>query len=111
MNKEILASAIREGTASWDVTIFNALALALQSALGSKAGDITRFEGGTEMETLCWGHITVVMDKPTGDTLPEGFSHPPFTAYFHLKHLEPEELSETSGCYNRSHIPHRHAIS
>lgn len=91
MNEAILTSAFLEGTPSWEVTVSNILALALQSALCSRASDVVRTYGYEEMQALCWGDVEIVLDKDSGGPFPEGFSSPPFTATFTLRYCKGEK--------------------
>ena len=85
MTNEMLASALNEGTPSWEVTIVEVLSLALQSATCARAGDLARSYGYEKMEALVWGDVQMFLPPPTSDTLPEGFTTPAFNAYITLK--------------------------
>ena len=66
MARALLGDAIRNGTTSWDFTIFKTFSLVLVSALGARGGDVTLSRGYTN-EYLRYKHIRVVMfDKEDG---------------------------------------------
>ncbi len=63
------ASALVEGTMSWDRTIMFATAFALQYALGCRSGEIAQSNGYKEDEYLCWRDVEIKLTK-TGPGLP-----------------------------------------
>lgn len=63
MNQQMLAHDLASGTKSWDVTIWNILALALQSATGARGGDLVRSTGYTGREYLAWKDVTLELQE------------------------------------------------
>lgn len=90
MNEAILEEAARRGTPSWEVTVYNVLALAMQSALCSRAGDIVRSQGYKGMEVVCWKDVYLALLVLGDDPLPEGFSSPPFSASILMRYRKGE---------------------
>lgn len=97
MNEERLVSALRDGTKSWEVTIFCALALSMQSALCARAGEIAGTAEYRGMEVLCWKDVTLKLgDEPSKyNPLPRGFTSPKFEAVFLLRCRKGKRLSAT----------------
>ena len=58
-----LAHALMNGTYSWDITLTKLASVVTQSALSSRAGDITRSQLYEGLECLCWKDITLQLDS------------------------------------------------
>ena len=53
----IVTDAIENGTHSWDVTCSKVLALILQAALCSRAGDVAKSTRYSDADCLNWKHV------------------------------------------------------
>lgn len=73
-----LCVCLETGTRDWDQPLMMTLALTLQSASCARAGDITRSDGYTRTEFLCFKDVTVKIRPdaqfpPTVQDLEAGF--------------------------------------
>lgn len=92
MNEAVLLSAFDDGTKSWEVILFKVLALAMQSALSVRAGDITRSDDTDFLETIQWYRQTVPGKPGTaGTVLPGGSAAPLIRGKFTLRFCKGEK--------------------